>query len=120
ESGAVAGDLHGVVGVQAAGGVGRADLAHGHAHDGGRLRAEGGQQVGQGDLDGGDGDLGGLGVVGLLVVGDDLQDGPAGLEPDAFVELLESGAEHRGGGDQLLDHLEELGGEADVDEHRAG
>ena len=119
EAGAVARDEHRVLVRDAAGGVASGDLAHGHAHRAGRLNARGGEQVGQGNLDGGDGDLGGLGVVGLLVVKDDVHERPAGLEVDELIQLLESRTEvgrHLG---ELLAHLAVLGAEAGVDEHGA-
>ena len=119
EAGTVAGDEHGVAVGQATGGVGRGDLTHGHAHHGCRADAETGEQVGQRDLDGGDGDLRGLGVIGLLIIQDDVHDGPAGLELDHLVEFLDAFAELRGQRAEILDHLAVLGSETGVDEHRA-
>ena len=118
EARAVAGDAHSLLGLNAARSVGRADFAHGHADHTRRAHAEGGQQVRQRDLDGGDGYLRGFGVVGLLVIMNQLQDGPAGFALDYDVELLQAREELRREGNHVLGHLAVLGAETGVHEHR--
>ena len=120
EAGAVARDEHGVLGGDTAGGVGRGDFTHGHAHDGGRAGAEVREKIRERDLDGGDGDLARFRVVGLRVVADDVEDGPAGLKVYDLVELGEALSEERRDLQEVLDHLAVLGAEAGVDEDGTG
>ena len=115
----MAGNEHGVLRGDAAGRVGRADFAHGHADHAGRAHAEGGEQVRQRNLDGGNRHLRGFGVVGLGVIVDELQNGPAGFALDKGVEFHQTFFKKRRHLNHVLGHLAVLGAEAGVHEDRA-
>ena len=120
EPGPVASNKHGVLGTEATGGVGGGNLTHGHAHHGRRGGAQGGEIVGEGDLDGGNGHLGGFRVVRLFVIKDDVPDRPAGFKIDNAVKFGEPIPEEGGVGEQVLDHFAVLRPETGIHKHRAG
>ena len=115
----MAGNNHGVLCGDAACGISRGNLAHGHAHHAGRAHAKGSEQVRQRNLNGGDGHLGSLGVIGLGVVVDDIQDGPAGLKVHDGIELFQASLELRRDRNHVLSHLAMLGSETGINKYWA-
>ena len=113
----MAGNNHGVLCGDAACGIGRGNLAHGHAHHAGRTHAKGSKQVRQCNLNGGNGHLGGLGVIGLGIVVDDIQDGPAGLKVHDGIQLFQAGLELRRDRNHVLRHLAVLGSKTGVNKY---
>ena len=113
----MAGNDHGVLCGDAACGIGRGNLAHGHTHHAGRAHAKGSEQVRQCNLNGGNGHLGGLGVIGLGIVVDDIQDGPAGLKVHDGIQLFQASLELRRERNHVLRHLAVLGSKTGVNKY---
>ena len=119
QAGTVSGDKHGVFCSDTAGSVGSGDFAHGHTDNTRRTNAEGCKKVRQSNLDCGNRYLGGFSVIGLGVVGNDVKDGPPGLEFDDSVEFFQAFLKRWRNLEHILNHLAVLGTEAGVDKDRA-